>query len=160
MPVGNQTKLLCWHAEMKRNLLRYHHARKGLAAALAGICLAVAPFAHAQQAKTGGSPLDTLMSTKLWADVPEAKDFVRETRPPPDSLAYQPVTGTDPERPKPRSKAELQALEGELEKAGAQTERNARKRQKKAASAASRLSATWGIFRGKWMPVRVRKCDK
>jgi hypothetical protein len=80
-----------------------------------------------------------LMSTKLWADVPEAKDFVRETRPPPDSLAYQPVTGTDPERPKPRSKAELQALEGELEKAGAQTERNARKRLgiKKAASAAS-----------------------
>jgi hypothetical protein len=136
VPVGNQTKLLCWHAEMKRNLLRYPRARKGLAA---GICLAVAPFAHAQQAKTGGSPLDTLMSTKLWADVPEAKDFVRETRPPPDSLAYQPVTGTDPERPKPRSKAELQALEGELEKAGAQNERNARKRLgiKKAASAAS-----------------------
>lgn len=128
MPVGNQTKLLCWHAEMKRNLLRYPRARKGLAAALAGICLAVAPFAHAQQAKTGGSPLDTLMSTKLWADVPEAKDFVRETRPPPDSLAYQPVNGTDPERPKLKSKVELEAMESELERAASRHDRNAGKR--------------------------------
>lgn len=95
--------------------------------------------AHAQQAKTGGSPLDTLMSTRLWADVPEAKDFVRETRQPADGLAYQPVTGTDPERPKLRNKEELQALEGELERAVAHNDRHARKRlgMKKSASAAN-----------------------
>jgi hypothetical protein len=128
MPISNQTKLARSHVEMKRNLLHYLHTRHWMAAALAGICLAFGPFAHAQQAKTGGSPLDTLMQSKLWADVPEAKDFVRETRPPPDSLAYQPVTGTDPERPKPRSKAELQALESELEHAAAHNDRTARKR--------------------------------
>lgn len=68
------------------------------------------------------------MHTKIWADVPEAKDFVRETRPPPDSLAYQPVTGTDPERPKLRSKAELEALQSELERAAAHNDRNVGKR--------------------------------
>jgi len=102
---------------MKRNLLFFIHIRYGTAAVIAGMCLAFGSFAQAQQAKTSGSPLDTLMSTKIWADVPEAKDFVRDTRPPPDSLAYQPVTGTDPERPKPRSKTELQDLQGELERA-------------------------------------------
>jgi hypothetical protein len=112
---------------MKRNLLHYSHARRGLAAALAAFCLAVSPFAYAQQAKTSGSPLDTLMNTRLQADVPEAKDFVRTARPPPDSLAYQPMTGTDPDRPKPKSKAELQALESELERAGAHNDRNTRK---------------------------------
>jgi hypothetical protein len=68
------------------------------------------------------------MHTKIWADVPEAKDFVRETRPPPDSLAYQPVTGTDPERPKLRSKAELEALASELERGAAHNDRKAGKR--------------------------------
>ena len=97
-------------------------------AALAGICLGFGALAHAQEAKPGGSPLDTLMHTKIWADVPEAKDFVRETQPPPDSLAYQPVTGTDPERPKLRSKAELEDLESELEGAAARNDRKAGKR--------------------------------
>ena len=92
--------------------------------AFAAICLAFGRVAHGQEAKPGGSPLDTLMHTKIWADVPDAKDFVRETRPPPDSLAYQPVTGTDPERPKLRSKAELETLQSELERAA----RNAGKR--------------------------------
>jgi hypothetical protein len=128
IPIGNQTKLARLHVEMRRKLLHSLHTRHWIAAALAGVCLAFGQFAHAQQAKTGGSPLDTLMQSKLWADVPEAKDFVRETRPPPDSLAYQPVTGSDPERPKPRSKAELQALESELEHAVVHNDRTARKR--------------------------------
>jgi hypothetical protein len=68
------------------------------------------------------------MHTKIWADVPEAKDFVRETRPPPDSLAYQPVTGTDPERPKLRSRAELEALESELTRGLSHNDRQAGKR--------------------------------
>ena len=97
-------------------------------AALAVICFASGQPAHAQQAKTGGSPLDTIMSTKLWADVPEAKDFVRETRKPADSLDYQPVTGTDPERPKLRDKAELKSLQDELERAVAGNDDTARKR--------------------------------
>lgn len=64
-----------------------------------------------------GTPLDTLMQTRLYADVPEAKDFVRQARRPVDSLAFQPTQGTDPERPKPRSKPELEALRSELESA-------------------------------------------
>jgi hypothetical protein len=113
---------------MKRNRLLHRYARPVLLVALAGICVGFGPVVHAQEAKSGGSPLDTLMHTKIWADVPEAKDFVRETRPPPDSLAYQPVTGTDPERPKLRSKVELEALKSELERAAAHNERNAGKR--------------------------------
>ena len=113
---------------MKRNLLFFILIRYGTAAVIVGMCLAFGSFAQAQQAKTSGSPLDTLMSTKIWADVPEAKDFVRDTRPPPDSLAYQPVTGTDPERPKPRSKTELQDLQGELERAVSHNEGTAQKR--------------------------------
>jgi hypothetical protein len=103
-------------------------ARPVTLVALAWVCLGFGPRVHAQAAQAGGSPLDTLMHTKIWADVPEAKDFVRETRPPPDGLAYQPVTGTDPERPKLRSKAELEALESELERAASHNDKNAKKR--------------------------------
>jgi hypothetical protein len=113
---------------MKRNRLLQLYERTVMLLALAGICAGFASIVHAQEAKAGGSPLDTLMHTKIWADVPEAKDFVRETRPPPDSLAYQPVTGTDPERPKLRSKVELEALKSELERAAAHNDRNAGKR--------------------------------
>jgi hypothetical protein len=113
---------------MKRNRLLPLYARPVTLAALAGICLGYGSPVRAQEAKPGGSPLDTVMHTKIWADVPEAKDFVRETRPPPDSLAYQPVTGTDPERPKLRSKAELEALESELEGAVSHNDRKAGKR--------------------------------
>jgi hypothetical protein len=114
---------------MKRNRLVHLYAQPVTLVALTGICLGFGPLVHAQEAKPGGgSPLDTLMHTKIWADVPEAKDFVRETRPPPDSLAYQPVTGTDPERPKLRSKAEIEALESELERAAARNDRKVGKR--------------------------------
>jgi hypothetical protein len=113
---------------MKRNRLLPLYARPVTLAALAGICLGYGPPVRAQEAKPGGSPLDTVMHTKIWADVPEAKDFVRETRPPPDSLAYQPVTGTDPERPKLRSRAELEALESELTRGLSHNDRQAGKR--------------------------------
>jgi hypothetical protein len=113
---------------MKRNRLLHLYARPVTLVALAGIGLGFGSLVHAQEAKPGGSPLDTLMHTKIWADVPEAKDFVRETRPPPDSLAYQPVTGSNPERPKLRNKVELEALETELEGAASRHDRNAGKR--------------------------------
>jgi hypothetical protein len=75
-----------------------------------------APPAKAAPKKTGGgTPWDTIRSTKLKADVPEARDFVRQSRPSSDSLDYQPTTGTDPQRPKLRTKAELDALKAELE---------------------------------------------
>jgi hypothetical protein len=112
---------------MNRNRLLPRYAQPVTLVALAGICLGFGPLVRAQEAKPGGSPLDTLMHTKIWADVPEAKDFVRDTRPPPDSLVYQPVTGTDPERPKLRSKTELEALESELERAAAHNDKKAGK---------------------------------
>jgi len=113
---------------MKRHRLLHLYAPPVTLVVLAGMCLGFDPLAHAQEVKAAGSPLDTLMHTKIWADVPEARDFVRETRPLPDSLAYQPVTGTDPERPKLRSKAELEALENELERAASHNDRRAGKR--------------------------------
>jgi hypothetical protein len=128
MAGGNQTKFQRWHAEMKRNRLLHRCAPPATLVALAGICLGFHPLAHAQEAKPGGSPLDTLMQTKIWADVPEAKDFVRATRPPPDSLAYQPVIGSEPERPKLRSNAELEALDSELTRAATHNDRKAGKR--------------------------------
>ncbi|HET6377488.1 MAG TPA: hypothetical protein VFG05_04180 [Methylocella sp.] len=92
-------------------------------AALASFCLTYGTLAFAQAPKSYGSPLDTLMNTRLWADVPEAKDFVRASRPPSGSLSYQPLTGVDPERPKPRTEEELKALESELNDAAARNSR-------------------------------------
>lgn len=73
-----------------------------------------------------GSPLDTLMSTRLWTDVPPAQGFVRETHPNTKDLDYTPLTGTDPERPKPRDAANVKALQAELERDGAQNEKKGR----------------------------------
>ncbi len=112
---------------MQQNRLLHLYAPFVTLVALAGICLGFVPLVHAQELKLGPSPLDTLMHTKIWADVPEAKDFVRETRRPPDNLTYQPVTGTDPERPKLKSKAELEALENELERAATRNNKKAGK---------------------------------
>ncbi|MGO9674099.1 MAG: hypothetical protein ACLPSF_08030 [Methylocella sp.] len=72
-----------------------------------------------------GSPLDTLMSTRLLADVPEARDFVRQNRPSPETLDFKPTSGTDPKRPKPRTKTELDALRSELESAAQKNEERA-----------------------------------
>ena len=61
------------------------------------------------------SPLDTLMSTHLWTDVPPMKDFVTATHPDPQKLEYAPLVGQDPERPKLRDAAGVAALQAELE---------------------------------------------
>jgi hypothetical protein len=71
------------------------------------------------------SPLATIMQTKLWADTPEPKDFVKDHRPPAESLKFQPLTGTDPERPKVRTPAELKDLETELEAARVHADKRA-----------------------------------
>ena len=86
---------------------------------------ALAPAAMAQTTSpppakhnnnTYGSPLDTIMSTHLWTDVAPAKGFVQEGRPDPKTLDYTPLTGDDPQRPKPRDKANISALQAELER--------------------------------------------
>ena len=41
---------------------------------------------------------------------------MRDSRPDPKSLDYTPLTGTEPERPKPRDAANVQALQAELER--------------------------------------------
>lgn len=80
------------------------------------------PAAQVKRAPTkrphsvSGSPLDTLRSTHLWTDTGRAKDFVEESRPDPKTLSYAPLSGTDPERPKPRDAANVQALQAELER--------------------------------------------
>jgi hypothetical protein len=71
---------------------------------------------------TYGSPLETLKNTHLTTTVPDAKDFVRQTRPDASKLDYTPLTGTDPERPKPRDPKGVEALQAELEGAGAKNE--------------------------------------
>lgn len=81
---------------------------------------------HKTKPNPYGSPLDTMMSTRLWTDVPPAQDFVKETRPDAKQLDYAPLTGTDPARPKPRDKPNIQALQAELEHDGAQNESKAR----------------------------------
>ena len=94
----------------------------------AGVCLWLAFIVTGQDAKAGGSPLDTLLSTRLFADVPEAKDFVRETRPAQDTLDYVPLTGPDREGEKPKNKDELKAMASELEAAAQHNEELARER--------------------------------
>jgi hypothetical protein len=69
-----------------------------------------------------GTPLDTILSTRLWTDVPEAKEFVRQTRPDPKTLSYAPLTGKDPARPKPRNLDGVAALEEELQNGAAKNE--------------------------------------
>jgi hypothetical protein len=91
----------------------------GLAAGSVGIAAAQVATAPTNKHNTYGSPLDTLMSTRLWTDVAPAQDFVRATHPDARSLDYQPLTGTDPARPKPRDKANVEALQAELEHDGA-----------------------------------------
>lgn len=85
----------------------------------------------------GGSPLDVLMQSKLWEDTPDAKNFVKASRPPDDALEYQPTQDpaplTDgPPVPHPQilNNNQLQSLQGELEHAGVKNEKAAGVRSK------------------------------
>jgi hypothetical protein len=120
-------KLRHWEGRIKPGEYRLC-AKFAASAVLAGIGLGLAFVVPAQGETVLGSPLDTIMSTHLFADVPEAKDFVRESRPPPNTLDYLPLTGPDREGPKLKTKDELKALETELESAGVHNEQTARKR--------------------------------
>lgn len=116
---------------MKPNALQHSAHLSLIRAAALGVFLFAGAGLHAEDAKNpSGSPLDTIMHTKLWADVPEAKDFVREKRPAIDSLDYQPTARTDPKRPTPRTKAELETLRSELESGIAHNEASAGRRNR------------------------------
>ena len=65
------------------------------------------------------------MHTKLWEDVPEAKDFVKQSRPPDDALQYQPTQGDDPKGAQLLNPNQLNSLQDELEHAGAHAEHSA-----------------------------------
>lgn len=87
---------------------------------LAGASLGqTAPAPAKHNNNTYGSPLDTMKSSRLWTDTPVPKAFVRESRPDAGSLDYTPLTGTDPERAKPRDAANVAALQAEMERARA-----------------------------------------
>jgi hypothetical protein len=110
--------------------LRNSRLRLLLPAAALGLFLCSGSYALAQDPpKPADSPLDTIMKTRLWADVPEAKDFVRQTRPPGDALDYQPTNGVSAERPALRTKSELEAMQAELEGAAARNQTKAGQRK-------------------------------
>jgi hypothetical protein len=108
-----------------------------------GLVLVSGSFALAQDPAKPDSPLDTIMKTRIWADVPEAKDFVRQTRPSSDALDYQPTNGVSAERPALRTKGELEAMQAELEGAGSRNQMKAgqRKRSGSAPVAEARKAA-------------------
>ncbi len=104
---------------------------RGFLLGLSCALFAVASFAEDANRNTNKkkdnhqSPLATIMQTRLWADTPDPKDFVKDHRPPVSRLKYEPLTGTDPERPKLRTPAELKDLETELEAARVKTDKRA-----------------------------------
>ena len=94
-----------------------------------------------------GSPLDTLMSTRLFADVPEAKDFVRETRrspiPSSSSRRPEPIPSGRRSEQKPslmRCRASLRARLGRTRRAPGCAARKSPRRQWRAPRAANRES--------------------
>jgi hypothetical protein len=71
----------------------------------------------------GGTPLDVIMHSKLWTDVPRMPDFVRAARPPEKSLNYiSTAIEKQPKRPPLRNSSQIQQMEDELETAGARNE--------------------------------------
>jgi hypothetical protein len=71
----------------------------------------------------GGTPLDVILHSKLWTDVPRMPDFVRAARPPEKSLNYiSTAIGKEPKRPPLRNSSQIQQMEDELETAGARNE--------------------------------------
>jgi hypothetical protein len=90
----------------------------------------------------GGTPLDVILNTRLWTEAPEPKDFVRQNRQPVEELKYQPTVGTDPERPKPRSKDELKSLQSEMEEAATHNSRAVSGKKKASATPAAQKTKT------------------
>ena len=89
-------------------------------AALAGMTV---PLAAAEQKHA--SPLTTILNTKFYADPGRPPDFVEKSRPAGKS-DYIPLRASEPERhARPKTPAELKAMEAELDGAAAANRRRA-----------------------------------
>src|SRR5436305_8435756 len=98
--------------------------RRGLmlAFALAAVASLYGPAAAAEKHV---SPLTTILNTKLHADPAPVPDFVEKSRPAAGS-DYIPLQASAPERhAKPKTAAELEAMEMDLEAAAAGNRRRA-----------------------------------
>ncbi|MGP0061350.1 MAG: hypothetical protein ACLPID_18925 [Beijerinckiaceae bacterium] len=102
----------------------------------------VKPAAKPVKPYGGGTPLDVILNNRLWTEAPEPKDFVRQNRQPVDELKYQPTVGTDPERPKTRSKDELKSLQSEMEEAASHNSRAVSGKKKVGATPAAQKTKT------------------
>lgn len=112
---------------MADRIARRTRSGAGTIAAAALFLAGAATDAAAQKVRnTYGSPLDTIRNTHLTTTAPEAKDFVRATSPDKSKLQYTPLTGVEPDRPKPRDLKGVAALQAELESAGAKNEGRAK----------------------------------
>ncbi|WP_026606924.1 hypothetical protein [Methylocapsa acidiphila] len=125
---------------MKRNRI-WRLRRAAFVLATFGGALLAGPL-HAEDKKATGSPFDTIAKTKIFADRPEAKEFVRASRPPSEALGYLPTARTDPERPAPRTEAELKALEAELERGAAHNQASAGRRSAAKAAPSAHAQGT------------------
>lgn len=116
-----------FYALSKTSRARYRALSSVARVAALGLLLGSGLVAGAQERPKGpDSPLDTILKTRIWADVPDAKDFVRESRPSSDSLDYQPTHGSGPEhRAALRTKSELEAMQSELESASVRNQKKA-----------------------------------
>jgi hypothetical protein len=89
------------------------------------MCLA-APFAAAQPAQTsaskgfelGESPFSVMMRWRPTKEPREMPDFVRKSRPPEESLQYQPLVGVEPAGPARKTPEEVAAAKAKLDAAG------------------------------------------
>ena len=73
----------------------------------------------------GGTPLDVLMHTKLWEDVPEAKDFVKESGRRTTRCNISRRKATTRKARSSSSPISSNSMQDELEHAGALAERSA-----------------------------------
>lgn len=90
----------------------------------------------------GTETTDLMTSLGLWTNVPEAKEFVRRTRPASETLDFRSPYATDLRRPPARDPAGVQSLERNLERAGARNRSLAGKGTPPPAAATAKPAAT------------------
>jgi hypothetical protein len=113
--------------------------RRAQAIALAATALAwlSGPSAAAEKHV---SPLTTILNTKFYADPGRVPDFVEKSRPA-GGADYIPLRTPEPERrSKPKTAAELKAMEAELAGAGVANRRRAGQSAADAAKKSSKVS--------------------
>jgi hypothetical protein len=128
-------------------LTRIRRAHAIALAATALACLS-GPSAAAEKHV---SPLTTILNTKFYADPGRVPDFVEKSRPAGGSSDYIPLRAPQPERrSKPKTAAELKAMEAELAGAGVA---NRRRAGQSAADAAKKPSKVSTVRSGSAAPI-------